>query len=156
MKWPIVTNTIVQHARTTEVEFLKKTMSLTFDGDKCKFCGQCVKGCPQNALKDGLFVRKSPTMKIDRLPQFVSVDKCVFCGTCVVVCPFDAVQFKVNGELIPNDEIPLVKQGVLPKFTELKIGKVVLANESFTSSYWEKVAEKIIRKPKPKKTPANT
>ncbi|TFH31372.1 MAG: 4Fe-4S dicluster domain-containing protein [Promethearchaeota archaeon] len=154
MKWPIISNTIVQNARTTEVEFLQKTMSLTFDGDACKFCSQCIKGCPQNALEDGVFVRKSPTMKIDRLPQFISVDKCVFCGTCVVICPFDAITFKIDHKTVIKAKIPLVQQGVLPKFQELKIGKFVLADDNFQSFYWDRVAGKIVRPVK--KSPAGT
>lgn len=148
MKWPIIEQTIRGPVKSITVEYLKKTLSLEFDSEKCKFCKQCIKACPKLALEEGVFNRNSPTMKLDRLPQMPDPSKCVFCGTCFYVCPFDAITYKINHVPQKKDEIPLVKRNVLPEFKALKIGKVELSDPAFTSPYWDKLAERILRKPK--------
>ncbi|MHA1777805.1 MAG: 4Fe-4S dicluster domain-containing protein [Promethearchaeota archaeon] len=148
MKWPIVSQTIKGSVRTTTVEYLKKTLNLEFDSDKCKFCQQCVKACPHQVLEKGVFDKKSPTMKFDRLPQMPDPTKCVFCGTCFYICPFEAISFKIDRIPQKKEELPLVRRKVLPIFQELKVGKVILSDPSFSSPYWESLACRILRQSK--------
>ncbi|WP_457558919.1 4Fe-4S dicluster domain-containing protein [Candidatus Harpocratesius sp.] len=146
MKWPIIKTTIRGTIRSTCVEYIQKIFYLEFDSSECKFCNQCIKACPKKVLEKGVFNRNSPTMKIDRLPQMKNANECIFCGTCMYVCPFNAIKLKINQNFIEKEDLQLVKGGILPKFKELKVGKVVLTDPNFTTPYWERIAAQILRK----------
>ena len=49
--------------------------------DKCKFCGECLKWCPVNAIIE--IAGKA----------FIREERCIGCGECVAVCKFNAVSF---------------------------------------------------------------
>lgn len=54
--------------------------------DKCKFCGKCLKWCPQDAIidKDG--------------KAYIMTEKCIGCGECLAMCRFDAVKYDWGAE----------------------------------------------------------
>jgi uncharacterized Fe-S center protein len=54
--------------------------------DSCRFCGKCIKWCPQEAIiaKDG--------------KAFIMTEKCIGCGECLAMCRFDAVKYDWGAE----------------------------------------------------------
>ena len=148
MKWPITSETWLLKTRITQIEYLKKTVELHFNGDKCMICQQCVKACPKDALVEVPFVRGEKKPRIERMPKLPDPVKCVACGTCQVVCPYDAIRLVVNGEVLTTEKIPLVEKGILPHFQELKVGKYTLQDPAFSTSYWNMISKKISLKKK--------
>ena len=54
-------------------------MSVLIDFDACDGCGECIYGCPVNALD------------IEGSRIAWSEEDCINCGTCVKVCPVQAL-----------------------------------------------------------------
>ncbi len=53
--------------------------------DECTKCGECVKNCPVEAIKEGE-------------TKFYITEECVECGLCADVCPVGAVVEVGEGE----------------------------------------------------------
>jgi pyruvate formate lyase activating enzyme len=71
-------------------EGIDSDISIWYDISLCIGCGECVKACPNKALK--LITDPDPFINIDR-------NKCSLAGECLKVCPTGAIQFtgsKVN------------------------------------------------------------
>jgi len=58
---------------------MKKKKTITFDIQKCDFCGSCVDVCKTDAL-----ILLETSMQIEQ-------DQCTACGRCVIICPFRAL-----------------------------------------------------------------
>jgi uncharacterized Fe-S center protein len=54
--------------------------------DKCRFCGKCIKWCPQDAILD----------KYGK--AYIMTEKCIGCGECLAMCRFDAVSYDWGAE----------------------------------------------------------
>src|ERR1035437_4767907 len=65
-------------------EGISSDITIWYDKSLCIACGECVKACPNNALK--LITDPDPFINIDR-------NKCSLAGDCVKVCPTGAIQF---------------------------------------------------------------
>lgn len=62
-------------------------------GKGCTRCGQCVRGCPADAIT------------IDDVKAHIDKDKCIGCAECVAVCRFNAVKYDWDreSELLQKD-----------------------------------------------------
>lgn len=65
-------------------EGIDSDISIWYDKSLCIACGECVKACPNKALR--LYDDMDPQIKIDR-------KLCCLSGDCVKVCPTGAIQF---------------------------------------------------------------
>jgi len=65
-------------------EEIDSEISIWYDKSLCIRCSECVKSCPNDALK--LIADPDPFINIDR-------NKCSLAGECVKVCPTGAIQF---------------------------------------------------------------
>jgi pyruvate formate lyase activating enzyme len=75
-------------------EGIDSDISIWYDRSLCIHCSECVKSCPNNALK--LITDPDPFINIDR-------NKCSLAGECVKVCPTGAIQF--TGSKVSVSEI---------------------------------------------------
>lgn len=75
-------------------EGIDSDISIWYDKSLCIQCSECVKSCPNDALK--LIADPDPFINIDR-------NKCSLAGECVKVCPTGAIQF--TGSKVTLSEI---------------------------------------------------
>ncbi|MFX1237192.1 MAG: 4Fe-4S binding protein [Promethearchaeota archaeon] len=114
--FPKFKRTIDNNQESVKVQFLTQSQELIHDKTKCVGCGTCGRVCPKGAVYRGPVGASVRLSESDELvTEVYDVSKCAFCGTCVIMCPFTALSLKINGELLKLDEIPLVKQNVVPK-----------------------------------------
>jgi len=60
--------------------YLKNTVSLSFDKEKCIGCGQCAEVCPHGVFD-----------LVDKKAQITDRDLCMECGACALNCPASAI-----------------------------------------------------------------
>jgi pyruvate formate lyase activating enzyme len=75
-------------------EGIDSEISIWYDKSLCIHCGECVKSCPNDALKQ--ITDPDPFINIDR-------NKCRLASECVKVCPTGAIQF--TGSKVSLSEI---------------------------------------------------
>jgi len=75
-------------------EGIDSDISIWYDRSLCIHCSECVKSCPNNALK--LIADPDPFINIER-------NQCRLAGECVKVCPTGAIQF--TGSKVSVSEI---------------------------------------------------
>jgi ferredoxin len=95
------------------LHFYESNHSIEINRKLCTGCGVCVKVCP----KDALIQNREGKIKVkteDLIPEIPDANKCSYCGTCAYMCPFSAITLKKNGNPVALDDIPLVKEKVLP------------------------------------------
>lgn len=68
---------------------------LMIDGEKCIFCGMCMRKCPSNAIT----VTRKPeaSWQFDRF-------RCIVCGACVEGCPKKCLRLAPRTEKYPDEE----------------------------------------------------
>ncbi|MBN1799991.1 MAG: 4Fe-4S binding protein [Candidatus Lokiarchaeota archaeon] len=114
--FPKINRTIKNNQESVKIQFLTQSQELIHDKTKCVGCGTCSRVCPKEAVNRGPVGASIRIKTNDGLvTEVYDPNKCVFCGTCVVMCPFSALSLKINNEVLKLEDIPLVKQGVLPK-----------------------------------------
>lgn len=62
------------------LRYLSGVVTLKYDVNKCKGCGQCMEVCPHGVF--GMEHRKA---------KIVDKDACIECGACMKNCPFNAI-----------------------------------------------------------------
>ena len=121
MSYPRVERIITEHIDEFVLNFYTGNQSIEFDRDRCTGCSVCVKVCPK-----GVIVQKHHgkirVKTVDLFPEITDATLCAYCGTCVYMCPFSAITLKKNGKPVALNDIPIVKEKVVPKleFTRLK------------------------------------
>jgi len=75
-------------------EGISHDITIWYDSNSCIACGDCVKVCPENALK--LSVDNNSQIVIDR-------NRCNMSGNCVSACPTTALKF--TGFIATSDQI---------------------------------------------------
>jgi pyruvate formate lyase activating enzyme len=84
-------------------EGISSDITIWYDKSLCIACGECVKACPNNALK--LITDPDPFINIDR-------NKCSLAGDCVKVCPTGAIQF-TGSKVSASDIIDEIEKDLL-------------------------------------------
>ena len=114
--FPKISRKIENNQESVKVQFLTENLELILNKEKCVGCGTCSRVCPKDAVNRGPVgvSRRFPTTE-DLIPEVYDPKKCVFCGTCVYMCPFSALTLKKNDDIINLEDIPIVKQGAVPK-----------------------------------------
>ncbi|MHA1985380.1 MAG: 4Fe-4S binding protein [Promethearchaeota archaeon] len=96
------------------LHFYETNHAIEIDKNLCTGCSICVKVCPKGALaqsREGKIKVKTE----DLIPEIPDANKCSYCGTCAYMCPFSAITLKKNGIPVALEDIPIVKEKVLPK-----------------------------------------
>lgn len=116
MSFPKISRKITKNEEQVRVQFLKESLELILNREKCTGCGTCSRVCPKEVISRGPvgYSRRFPTTE-DIIPEVYNPHKCVFCGTCVYMCPFGALTLKKDGEVIKLEDISIVKEKVVPK-----------------------------------------
>ena len=70
-------------------------------GDKCTYCGECVKACPPGVI----LLAEDSGEKILTL----SCGGCIFCGRCEEVCPYGAIKLTQEYELASKTKDDLLE-----------------------------------------------
>ena len=70
------------------------------DEQKCISCGNCKKGCLQNAIYDG-----QDSCQINKI-------RCIGCGKCAPLCPVKAISFISENKNLKEVLPPLIKKGI--------------------------------------------
>ena len=143
MKWPIIEEIWRGPIRILRTDYLTKMTEIALDTDKCTTCNQCTKVCPKDAITAVKIIPGVKKTKLERIPIFSSPNKCVFCGLCMSFCPYNAITMKEDGRQLEFEDLKLIQKNVIPKMTAVKVGKVELADTSFQSNLFKKIAEKI-------------
>jgi len=74
----------------------KWSLQTTFDNDTCKYCLNCERVCPKDAITVARVLpdrSKLVTGEID-----IDKEKCIDCHICEEMCPADAITIKENGK----------------------------------------------------------
>ena len=128
--FPKTSRKIENSCESISINFLKETMELILDKEKCVGCGICSVVCPKDAISRGP-IGGSRRFSGDEsiIPNLYDPNKCVYCGTCVYMCPFNALTLKMNEKKVELNNIPIVKEEALPKLRyrskKLETGRVV-------------------------------
>jgi 4Fe-4S ferredoxin len=146
MNWPAIEDVLTDEMRSLKVEYITRKTELIVDTKKCTTCMQCVKVCPKAALAQPQLQRGVKVSKKERLPEVVKPVRCVFCGTCMVFCPYGAITMKLDGKVLSNEDLTLVKKKIIPRFQVVKLGKVELKEPGSTSAFFERAMAKITKK----------
>ncbi|MFX0074877.1 MAG: 4Fe-4S binding protein [Candidatus Hermodarchaeota archaeon] len=114
MSYPRVERVVTDHKNEIILSFYTRNQAIEFNKDLCVGCYVCTRVCPQEAIKQHHheLVRKK---KEDMFPDIPDAEQCSYCGTCVYMCPFSAIRLKKEGQIVPIEEIEIVKAKVLPK-----------------------------------------
>ncbi|MBP5205634.1 MAG: 4Fe-4S binding protein [Bacteroidales bacterium] len=62
--------------------------ALIIDTEKCKGCGVCITGCPNQCI--GL--SKKVNAKGYNYLEMTAEDKCIGCASCAVICPDGVIE----------------------------------------------------------------
>ena len=62
----------------------KKVYVHVIDQEICNQCGDCVKGCPEEAIK--------VITKDGKMIHEIDLDLCTQCGICIDNCPLEAIE----------------------------------------------------------------
>ena len=62
--------------------------TLVIDNEKCKGCGVCIKGCPQNVIT----LSKNVNVKGYNYLEMTNEDACVGCANCAILCPDGVIE----------------------------------------------------------------
>jgi ferredoxin len=143
MKYPLITENWKSDVRTLRVEYITRITELILDASKCTACRQCSKACPKEAIEMPKIIPGAKLTKMERLPTFPQPNKCVFCGACMWSCPYGAIGMKLDGQPLGIADLELVKRGVLPELTAMKVGKPELKNPDFKSNFFTKMLDRI-------------
>ncbi|MHA1913117.1 MAG: 4Fe-4S binding protein [Promethearchaeota archaeon] len=114
MSYPRVERINNDSVNEVTLSFYESNHAIEINKKLCTGCSVCVKICPKGALvqnRDGKIKVKTE----DLIPEIPDADKCSYCGTCAYMCPFSAITLKKNGSPVALEDIPLVKEKVLPK-----------------------------------------
>jgi len=96
------------------LHFYETNHAIEINKDLCTGCAVCVRICPNGAIlqdREGKIKVKTE----DLIPTIPDADKCSYCGSCAYMCPFSAITLKKDGIPVALEDIPIVKQKVLPK-----------------------------------------
>ena len=121
MSYPRIERINNDNVNEVSLSFYESNHAIEINKKLCTGCSVCVKICPQGALvqnRDGKIKVKTE----DLIPEIPDANKCSYCGSCAYMCPFSAITLKKNGSPVALEDIPLVKEKVLPKL-EYKIIK---------------------------------
>jgi len=114
MSYPRIERNINEHTNEVTLNFYTTNQAIEFNKDLCVGCSVCVKVCPKEAIvqeHEGKIRVKTE----DLYPEIPEATKCSYCGTCAYMCPFSAITLKKNGKSVALEDIPLVRDKVLPK-----------------------------------------
>jgi pyruvate formate lyase activating enzyme len=84
-------------------EGIDPEISIWYDKSLCIHCGECVKLCPNDALKQ--IADPDPFINTDR-------NKCSLAGKCVKICPSGAIQF-TGSRVLVSDVIAEIEKDLL-------------------------------------------
>lgn len=96
------------------LKFYTRNQSIEFNKDLCTGCSICVKACPKGVIAQNHH-GKIRVKTEDLFPEITDPTMCSYCGTCVYMCPFSAITLKKDGIPVKIDDIPIVKEKVVPK-----------------------------------------
>ena len=61
--------------------------TIVIDTEKCKGCGVCVTGCPQNCIALGKKANKKGYNHLE-----IIADTCIGCANCAILCPDGVIE----------------------------------------------------------------
>ncbi|GAH44891.1 unnamed protein product, partial [marine sediment metagenome] len=120
MSYPRVERITNNHTDEFVLNFYIKNQSIEFNRDRCTGCSVCVKVCPKGVITQ-THQGKIRVKTKDLFPEITDATMCSYCGTCVYMCPFSAITLKKNGKAIALNDIPIVKEKVVPKLDSIRI-----------------------------------
>ena len=114
MSYPRIERINNDNINETTYQFYESSQSVKINKKLCTGCSVCVKICPTGAIVQN----RGGKIKVkteDLIPEIPDATKCSYCGACAYLCPFCAITLKKNGSPLSINDIPIVKEKVLPK-----------------------------------------
>jgi len=62
--------------------------TLLIDSEKCKGCGVCIEGCPQNVIAPS----KNVNVKGYNYLEMINEEACIGCANCAILCPDGVIE----------------------------------------------------------------
>ena len=114
MSYPRIERITNDKVDEVTLHFYESNHAIEINKRLCTGCSVCVKICPKGALVQN----RGGKIKVkteDLIPEIPDADQCSYCGACAYMCPFSAITLKKNGIPVALEDIPIVKEKVLPK-----------------------------------------